>query len=153
MKFTIEVEDFWLDEEEITEALQSHIKMEVVREIQKSIKDKVEDQIAIKIKETIDQKIALIIDSVLTDLVTTGVITRNGVEISIVDHVKNIFQSTTGWNSPTKQIAELAKGFGVEMKAQYNAVFANNVVQGMKEQGLLKDDVVQMLLSDKKTNT
>jgi len=152
MKFTIEVEDFWLEEEEITEALQSHIKMEVVREIQKGIKDKVEDQIAVKIKETIDQKIALVIDTVLTDLVTTGVITRSRVEISIVDHIKNVFQANTGWNSPTEQIAKLAKGFGAEMKAQYNAVFASNVVQGMKEQGLLKDDVVQMLLNDKQTN-
>jgi len=151
MKFTVEVKDFWLDEEELTETLQSYVKTEVVREIQASIKDKVEKQIAVKVKDVIDHKIALVIDSALTDLIAAETITYNRQEISIKQHVKNLFHSSTGWSNPNNQIANLAKEFGAEMKAQYNAVFANNVVQGMKEQGLLKDDVVQMLLSDKKT--
>ena len=149
MKFTIEVEDFWMEEEELTEALQSHVKSSVVREISASIKDKVEAQITKRVIEVVEQKTSLVIDAALTDLIATGVMTRNREEISIRAYVKELFERNTGWSSPKEQIAKLAKEFGAEMKAQYNAVFASNVVQGLKEQGLLKDDVVNMLLEKK----
>lgn len=149
MKFTVEVEDFWLEEEELTETLQGHIKHEVVREISASIKDKVEQKITEKIKDTIDQKISLIIDTVLTDLVTTGVIVRNGSEISIADHVKNLFQGNNRWSNVDQQMERIAKKFGEELKLQYNNIFAAKIVSNMRAQGFLKDDVAQMLLEDK----
>ena len=149
MKFTVEVEDFWLDEEELTASLQSHIKREVVHEIAESIKTKVEKQVTDKVNEVINEKIALVIDSTLTDLIADGMIVRNRETISIVDHVKSVFQSNTGWSNPTRQLEALAKKFGEEMKAQYNAAFANKIISNMKEQGLLKDDVVKILLEGK----
>jgi hypothetical protein len=149
MQFTIEVEDFWLEEEDLTEALTSKVKHEVVQGISASIKDKVEKQITEKINEVIEQKVSLIIDSTLTDLIATGMITSNRNEISIVDHVKGIFQNNTGWSRPDDQISRIAKKFGEELKLQYNNAFANKIVQNMKEQGLLKDEVVQILLGDK----
>lgn len=150
MKFTVEVEEFWLDEEEdLTEALQGHVKREVVRKISESVKDKVEKQIVKKLDEVIEQKLALVIDSSLADLVATGMITYNRSEVSIVDHIKHRFQSNSGWGDPSSHIDDIAKKFGAELKAQYNNVFANKIVQNMKEQGLLKDEVVQILLGDK----
>jgi len=146
MKFTIDVEDFWLEEEELTEALQGHIKHNVVREISESIKVQVEKKISEKVKETIDAKIELVIDTVLTDLVSTGVIVSNNSEIAISTHVKNLFQKNHGWNNPAAQMEQIAKKFGEDLKLQYNNVFANKIVQNMKKQGLLKDEVVQILL-------
>jgi len=146
MKFIIEVDDFWLEEDELTDALESHIKNAVVHQISSDIKDKVETQITKRVNEVVDKKLGLIIDNTLTDLLATGMINYNRNQISIRDHIKNLFESNIGWNAPKDQIAKIAKAFGQEMKAQYNAVFASNVVQGMKEQGLLKDDVVQILL-------
>ncbi len=146
MKFTVEVEDFWLEEAELATELQGLIKRQVVNDIAVSIKGKVEEQIAKKVKDTIDQKIALIIDTVLTDLIATSVIVVNKAEISISDHVKNIFQNNHGWHNPADQMKRIAKKFGDELKLQYNNAFANKIVANMKEQGLLKDEVVQILL-------
>ena len=148
MKFTVEVEDFWLEEEELAAELQGHVKSEVVREISASIKDKVEKQITTQVKEVLDQKISLVIDTVLTDLVATGVIVSDRKEITIVEHVKNLFQKNHGWSNPTQQMERIAKKFGDELKLQYNNIFANKIVQNMKQQGLLKDEVVQILLGD-----
>lgn len=148
MKFTVEVEDFWLEEEELTEALSSHIKSEVVHKISASIKEKTDKQITEKIKEAIDKKIELVIDSTLTDLIATGLIMRNGKEVSIIDHIKSVFQNNNTWSSPNVQIAKIAKAFTVELKAQYDMVFANQIVVKMKEQGFLKDDLVQVLLKE-----
>lgn len=149
MKFTVEVDDFWLEEEELTEALQKEVKLSVVHQISKSIEEKVESQITKKVTEVIDEKISLIIDSTLTDLLATGVIVRNRQEISITDHIKNLFQANTGWSNVNDQMARISKKFGEELKLQYNNAFANKIVSNMKEQGLLKDEVVQILLDGK----
>lgn len=42
MKFTIGIEDFYLEEDELSEALESSIKLDVVRQIKESIKEKVD---------------------------------------------------------------------------------------------------------------
>lgn len=149
MKFTIEVEEFWLEDEELTEALQGHIKRQVVNDISKSIKEKVEAQIAAKVKEVVEQKVSLVIDSTLTDLIATGVIIQNSKEITITDYVKDIFQRHHGWSNPKQQMEKIAQKFGDELKLQYNNVFANKIVLNMKKQGLLKDEVVQILLEGK----
>ena len=149
MKFTVDVEEFWIEEDELTDALKRDVKRDVVNQISTDIKDKVEQEIALKVKEAIDNKINLIIDSTLTDLMATGVISRNNQEITIEAYVKDLFQKNTGWNQPARQIDDIAKKFGQELKAQYNNIFATKIVQNLKEQGMLKDEVAQILLEDK----
>ncbi len=150
MKFTIEVEDFYLDEDEdLREGLKAHIKRDVVAQISKNIKEQTDKQITEKVSEAISQKLALVIDSTLNDLTTTGMITFNREEISIVDHIKKVFMNSTGWSNPNAQIQKIAKAFTVELKTQYDMVFANRIVANLKEQGFLKDDLVQVLLTDK----
>jgi len=61
-----------------------------------------------------------------------------------------LFFKNTGWNNPERVLKAIAMEFGKELKLQYNNMFANKIVQNMKEQGLLKDEVVQILLSDNK---
>ena len=150
MKFTVDIEEFWLEEEDdLSSALKSHISNTVVMKISKDIEGQVEKQITKKVAEAIDQKISPLIENKLTDLMATGIIVKNGSEISIDDYIKNKFQQNTGWNNQEEYIKKIAHAFGKEIKAQYNAAFANQVVVGMKEQGLLKDDVVQILLEGK----
>lgn len=148
MKFTIEVDDFWIEEEELSDALASHIRSSVVMQITKEIKEKVDKEITIRVKESIDQKMAVIINDKLADLFTTGIINVNSKEVSINDHVKNLFLNNRGWHSVNSQIENLAKKFSTEIKNQYDNAFANKVVLNMKAQGLLKNEVVQLLLGD-----
>lgn len=44
----------------------------------------------------------------------------------------------------------IAKEFAKEMEVQYSSAFANKIVMNMKDQGLLKDEVVQILLEPSK---
>jgi hypothetical protein len=146
MKFTVEVDDFWIEEDELSSALSADIKRNVVQQISKSIEDKVEEQITKKVTARINEKIEPLIDQTLSDLIEIGVIEHNRVEISIVQHVKNLFMKHNGWASPDRKLEAIAKKFGQELKLQYNNAFASKIVSNMKEQGLLKDEVVQILL-------
>ena len=151
MKFTVDLEDFWLDEDasDIETELKNHIINSVVFQIGANIKEKVDIQISKTVNEVIERKLTTIIDDKLSDLIDIGTITRNRKEISIVDYVKDVFQHSNGWGSVDKKLERIAKGFGDELKIQYNNAFANKIVMNMKEQGLLKDEVVQILLSPK----
>lgn len=147
-KFTIEVEDFYLEDEELSEGLRAYIKHDVVSQISKNVKEQTQKQITDKIQEVISQKIDLVIDSTLTDLIATGIIEKHGSDISIIDHIKDVFLNNAGWSNPKKQIAEIALEFTKELKRQYDVVFANEIVVKLKEQGFLKDDLVQILLKE-----
>ena len=149
MKFIIDIEDFWLDEDDdIEPALKRHITTSVVVQITKAIEDKVNTEVAEKVTETIEAKLNPVIDAKIIDLMATGMIIKNREPVSIDKHIKNIFEQSMGWNAG-EQIKKFAKKFGEEMKLQYNAAFANQIVANMKEQGFLKDDVTQILLGGK----
>jgi DNA-binding transcriptional regulator YhcF (GntR family) len=150
MKFTIELEEFWMDEdsEEVEVEIKKHIIYEVTKKIEASIADKVNEQITKNVEEFIQARLSVIINDEMAKCMDNGVIQPRGTvsEISITDHVKARFLESSGWQNPNKHIDQIAKEFGNELKLQYNNAFANKIVQNMKEQGLLKDEVVQILL-------
>ena len=152
MKFTIEIEEFWLEEDSnsIQDELKSSITDEVTRRIREEIKDKIDSEIKDKVGDFMNARMSVIINDQLASCIENGTIKdkrRSGSEeIKITDYVKDKFLDSSGWGNPDKHIDKIAKEFGVELKLQYNNAFANKIVQNMKEQGLLKDEVVQILL-------
>ena len=150
MQFKIDIEDFWLDDNELEPVLKAHIIDNVVSQIAKSIEDKVNKRITEKVDKTIDRKLSTIIDRTLKELMTTQTIMVNKQPIKIVDYLKKKFEDNHGWGNPLAQLERFATKFGDDMKIQYNAAFANQIVAQMKEQGFLKDEVTQILLGGKK---
>ena len=151
MKFIVEMNEFWLDEEsELEPALKAHIIHNVISKITKDIDERVQKEVSLKAQALIADKLSSVIDNKLAELLTTGIITVNGKEVPIETHLKTLFENSHGWSNPSTKIQEFAKKFGESMKAQYNAVFANQIVVSMKEQGFLKDEVVNLLLTEKK---
>lgn len=149
MKITIDVSEFWLEEEELEQGLKASIKTDVINTIRKEIKEKIDLQITAAIKEEIDGRMSEIIESHLAEFVRAGVIGSQNSKgpIPFDQHFKGIFESNTGWNSPTQKIADLAKKFGDELKARYDVVFANRIVVKLNENGMLKEDVARLLIS------
>ena len=150
MKFTIEVEDFYLDGEDSLEAnLKDYIKRDVVSQIEKNIRTKVEDQIQREVHLEVEKTFVRKIRDAVTEIVGTEKIKgSNGVEITLSDYIKNKFQNNTDWRSPDDTIKALAKKFGDEMKARYDLLFASQIVQKLHENGLLKEDVAKKLLEN-----
>ena len=149
MKITVELDDFWIEEGELNSTLSAEIKRSVISQITKSIQDKVDTEITKKVEKVVSGKIASVIDMQIADCVNSGEIIVNKVPVAIKTHVQNLFNSNIGWNNPRDQIVRLANDFGKQLKAQYDAAFANRIVIAIREQGMLKDEVVQMLLENK----
>jgi hypothetical protein len=149
MKFTVEVDDFWIEEEELSGALVRQIKEQIVNQIQKTVDQKIDAQITNKVTKEVNDYINAAIQKKLSELIETGTIVKEGKVISIQDYVNNLFVSNQGWNSPRDQILKLAEKFGIELKTRYDAIFANRIVVKLNEQGMLKDEVVKLLIDSK----
>ena len=155
MIFKVKVDNFWLDEENLSEALQRKIANEVVKKISESIQPQIDTLLLEKVNEAIGMKLEPMIDDMLMKFLSEGVITPKKAynsatpdPVTIEDHMRSLFQANTSWNAG-EQIKNFAKKFGEDLKLQYNAAFANQIVSNMKEQGFLKDEVTQILLGGK----
>lgn len=151
MKFnvSIDLDEFWLDNDrdyELSDLLKDSIKSDVIRQIKENIKDQVQKEIKEKTEQFIISRLSVIINDTLAECIDQGEIKKGDGYIKITDHVKNLFLSNNSWNHPDDKIKRIAKEFGEELKIQYNNAFANKIVQNMREQGFLKDDIAQLLL-------
>lgn len=154
MNFNIDIKDEWIDEELLGNAVQSTIINKVTSKIIEENKIKIENLITQKVKAVIDNSLQEIIDTELERLISEGMVIglygkTKGERITLKQYIEELFLRSSGWSNPQDHITRVAKAFGEGLKLQYNNAFANRIVMNMKEQGLLKDEVVQILLESK----
>ena len=156
MKFTVEIEEFYLDEEQdIEPTLKNFVIKSVVQSIQKSLESKIEDAITKEVRDQISKSLFRNIQSVVKKVITEGKIKSRRSSDSLVtieEYIRQDFEYNSGYSSPKETIEKLAKQFGDEMKRRYDLLFASQIVAKLGANGLLKDEAVKMLLEtiDKK---
>lgn len=146
MKYTIEVNDFYLEDAELESTLKEHIIREVVGQIEKSIQKRVEDHITLKVKAEIESRMYRFMNLAIEQIISTEKLKVDGKEMTLAEYIKREFTERTGYRNPSDTIATLAKKFGDEMKGRYDLLFASQLVAKMNNNGLLKDEVAKLLL-------
>lgn len=154
MKFTVEIEEFWMDEDSGTldEQLKSYVIHDVIMQIKSGIREKIETEISSQVQQQLEQCMHEYIQKEIKDFISEGKIRKSSYcneEILIKDWIKEKFTGDTGYNNPEQVIKSLAKDFGKEMKERYDLLFASQLVAKMSETGLLKEDVAKLLLPNK----
>ncbi len=155
MKFTVEIEDFWCDEDtDIEGELKSSIIGEVVRKIKAEMKDAIDSQIREVVQQQISDNLATKIAMLTRSIVNTETVKSpyNSTErITIKDLViKSIEHKGGGWTSPVKELEKYAKVHMEKIKSNYDFLFASSIVKKMAEQGMLKDDNITKLMNEDK---
>ena len=128
-------------------AIKHEITCAVMRRVSEEYRPKIDKLIENHLTEKVNTKLELMIKHTLDNLVEIGEIEISGQTIRVEDYIKKLFMQNHGWRAPHEQIERIAKGFGAEMKVQYNNHFAMNIVKNLSEQGLLNDDVAKALLA------
>lgn len=152
MKFVVDVEEFWLDEEsELGPALQAHIKRDVVAQIEKSVQTQVTDFMNKIMKEEIKSKLETIVSDLMRQFLVTGTVKgqySNDPELPLADWVK---KQVTVQNSNIQDWIKKSVTTQVEeLKKRYDLLFATQIVSKLNEQGMLKEDIAKLLLGDNK---
>ena len=151
IKIELEVDDLIGDmyenqESDLSTAIKDQIVSNVSRAVLNKIDDRVNEEILLKVSNVANERIASMVDSVVAKALSGGTIkTRQG-DISIDEHILNLFNNHHSWNSPEAYLGKKAKEFAADMKARADVVFATKIVMNIKDQGLLKDGVAEMLI-------
>ena len=155
MKFTVEIDEFWLDEDAngFEEELKNSIKIDVCQQIKKMMLTHIENEITNVVKQQVSDTLREQIQALVADVISTGMIRESyysDKEISIEDWIKSQFNANCGYHNANAKITELAKKFGDEMKQRYDLLFASQIVAKLDEHGLLKEDIAELLLPTSK---
>lgn len=151
MKFTIEVDDFYMEEGDLETELKRHIITSCVHKITTDLKQKIEDGVTKEIKAQVEQTLYRKIGTFVAECIANDKI-KNGYsgspEITLQEWVKQQFTKNAYEKAPVDDtIKKLAAAFGEEMKKRYDLLFASQLVVKMKDSGFLKEEAVQLLLN------
>jgi hypothetical protein len=150
MKFTIELEDFYMEEGDLESNLKQHIITSVVQKIRKELEQKIDDGVTKEVKAQVEQTLYRKISAYVSECITNDKIKgrySNDPDITLQEWVKQQFQSKAQEKAPVdSKIQDLANRFAEEMKKRFDLLFASQLVAKLSEGGLLKEDAVKLLL-------
>ena len=149
MKFVIEVEDFYLEEEQLSTSLKSHIQHQVVQAIWSKIKTQVDDFMDTHLKTHIDKEIKTRVNILMDQFVATGKVKErynNTPELTVPEWIAKSFADQR--QSIHDSIAKLTKNHVDTLQKRYDMLFATQLISKVKEAGFLKDEAAKLLLGD-----
>lgn len=138
---------------ELNKSIKGHITNTVINDLMPKMKASIESGITKKIDDILTEKIDSTIDKTLQNILEdeSFIFNMNREKGTIKDHIKRKFEESGNWNRPREALDQVAKKYAQEMKAQYNNIFAAQVVDNMRQQGLLKDDFAKLLVDGPST--
>lgn len=151
MKFTIEVEDFYLDEEDIESGLKRAIINDVVQKIQKTIADRVEKQVDTEVRRRVEESLYTHITACIKETIATGTVKGkygSGEPMTMADYVQFQFSNNDAVRGINEQVKAVAVGLANAMKQRYDMLFASQIVAKMNTNGFLKEDIGKLLLQE-----
>ena len=152
MKFVIELDDFYLDEDcDLAPALKRYVIDEVIRNIYKKIEEKVQKQIDIEVKAMVEKTLYKKTSVIISDVLKNEEVVKPGnrsEKVKIGEYIRLLFVERGGWTNPNDHIKSLADKFAKELKERYDIVFATHIVAKVNELGMLKENVAKLLLEN-----
>ena len=155
MKFTVELDDFWMEDDECIETkLKSYITHDVIEQIRGKLKDQIDTTITKVVKEqfekSLESEVAMITRAVIeSETIKTGSGEKSP-KIAIKDWIIQQIEIKNSYHNPTAELQKYAKKYMDGIKAQYDFIYASSVVQKMGELGMLKDDKMAEILKEVK---
>lgn len=148
MKFIVDIEEFWLDEEsELAPAIQTSVRNEVVTQIKASVEKQVTDLMNKIMKEEITSKLDTIVGDLMREFLVKGKIKgsySSDPDLTILEWVsKNVTnQNSTIQDWIKKQVEQQVAA----LKQRYDLLFATQIVSKLNKEGMLKSDIAKLLL-------
>lgn len=150
MKFTVELDDFWIDEDNgsVDEQMKRYIIQQVIYDIWGKIRDQIKPQLDEVIRNLVDTKLNDRITKEVEKQITTGTLKprySSDPELTIEQHIQDKFRDSSNKIDIDGMVTKIAKGHAEDLKKRYDLLFASQLVSKLQEQGMLKEDVARLL--------
>lgn len=157
---TVDLSEFYTEEDEhisFSQAIKEYIAYDVKNKVLADFKQRAGDEFNIYVKQLIDQQKDGFITGVVSELITTAKVKKpysGGEPISISEWVAQELERTVLSDSKvkeivTKNVKQATDNIGDELKRRYDLLFASQIVAKLHENGMLKEDVAKLLLTEK----
>lgn len=148
MKFTVELEEFYLEEGELTEELKRQIKNDVVSEIRVQIKKQVDEFMDAHVKSVIQEELKTRVQLLMDEHLASGKVKDRyaGKELTVQGWISENFASQQP--TITKEIEKRVQAHAKALQDRYDLQFASQIIVKMKDQGFLKEDIAKLLLPE-----
>ena len=149
MDFTIKVDEFSVNEDELIKRVSKYVKENVFSKIEQSIHDRVEKQVEMEVKEMVEKILYTKLSNEIKNEIETGLTKsrrKSDTKITFKEYVRECFEYEGGYKNFDETIKTLAKSFTSELKHRYDLLFASQIVAKLNDNGLLKDDVAKLII-------
>jgi hypothetical protein len=151
MKIEININDFYFDQEnELEPALKDYIIRECVNQISQNIREKVDQHVKTKVSDMVEKYYGTLIQDTIKTIIDTERVSYGREEATLADHIRKQINANSGWNSPREQLEKIAKAHADEIKKRYDLMFATQIVAKLGQNGMLKEDIAQLILTEQK---
>lgn len=158
MELKVTLDDFWLEEDEdISEALKDHLKNTIIAGVYSRARDKIEESIKNIVRQSIEKLVDVKLEQSVLELTTEGLKNQKlragyGKEVSLNEYIK--LKVVDGFESNSdfpKVVRDIAKDHVKEIKEKYDLFYSIELLNKMKEAGLLNESMGKMLQEQNKT--
>lgn len=157
MTITINVDEFWLDEEsDFEESLKKYIVEQATYKVFGKIKNELLEKIHIKVEEEVYEKVEEFMrDFIKQNANKLEMKVGYGQTVPLEEGVRSILSNRAenyAMSSITKLVEAYAKSFVDDLRKRYDLLFASQVITKLNENKMLKEGVFESLMgiNDKK---
>lgn len=154
MKISVELEDFYIEEGQISSELKRAIITESVSTIKEFIKDRINTEVVAIVKRMTDEYLSHQLTIAVADCVANCKIKgrySTDPDMTIQEYVMKQFYDQAEKKTPTSDyIEKQCRALGDEIKKRYDMNFAAGIVAKLHEHNLLKEEGLSKLLSQEK---
>lgn len=157
---TIDVSEFYAEEEgeNFSDAIKNHIAHQVKSEMWAKFKEDAMTSFENQIKRQIDLDKDIKIKETIDDLFKNKAVKKkysNNEVVPFNDYIEDYFvsqsvNSNDFMNKVNNAIKTQAETIVKQLKDRYDLLFASQIVQKLNENGMLKEDIANLLLSQGK---
>lgn len=151
MKIEVHIDDAWVEEGDVKEAIRSEIVHQTVQAIKKEYGEQftkaVKEEAHKIVRDNFEENISSLSLEVIKEATIDGK--------SVKDYMKDQFENDRryGWYNPKEAIKAEADNIATEMKRRYDMQFAALLINKLEKGGFLKEGVADLLLTDEKPKT
>lgn len=150
LNVTVDLEDLYLEEENINESVKKALVNSIVYEAQQKVKKQISDMLDVCIRETITNKIGELTNKIMLEKFDENAEivydNYNKKAMPIKDYVSKCFAENFSRYSMQDVIKRECECIAKELKQRYDMQFAALIVDNLKKQRLLSDDRIAELL-------
>lgn len=151
MKFTVEIEDNWIEDVDLV----GEIKRQIISSLSTQITEKLLEGHVRLMEKVASEKVIQSFDKMANDatinFIENGKIKSSrgsNIMVNVSEYIAERFENTYAHNNAKELIEKLAKNYSIEMRNRYDMMFASQLVIKMSEQGLLKEGVFKSLMNN-----